>query len=293
MVISAWTMTPAEQEPRRLSKNIFAKAIHQKFDRVRRLPLRRKVPPISAFDTLPETSLAESLDGLEFRVRKIDGSTNCNVPESECDSCVPSDESSPSLPGSVESDKEDECLYTDACFDQPELKRIAKLVQQRACQNVQEGVDNDEFCKEKTRMKALVKSFVKEAASGLNCRLFRNQALSVHAPAKLFLDASLTMTVVGQGEKGTRIPLIDVIEAYSSADVLERFPDSPLNSILEDEYRSGAIFIQYRAPGFPESWVYISVADEASQESCVWSINVLQKFAELEQQRSLEHSSDA
>jgi len=223
---------------------------------------------------------------------KIHRSDSCSSGESTCDSHLPSEESVLSLPGSVDSDSEYESLYENASYDQPDLKRIARLICQRHEQSMhtENGVDGDEFYAEKAQLKALVRSFVKEATSGLKCRIFQNQSTSVHIPATLFLDTSLTMTLQHEGKNAVTIPLIDVVEAYSSEDLMEQHPDSQLMYNLRgEEDRSRAVFIKYQAPGFAESWVYVSLADEVSKERCLWSINVLQKFAELEQQRSLEH----
>lgn len=145
-------------------------------------------------------------------------------------------------------------------------------------------MNDDEHRAEKARLKALVRSFVKEAKNGLNCD-FGYPIV----PARLFLDATLTLTLVHSGDKTTRIPLIHVVEAYSSEDLMKNFPDSQLMHNFEgEEDCSKAVFIQHQTPGFPKSWVRLSFLDEEAKERCVDSINILRMFAEIEQQRHLE-----
>jgi len=145
-------------------------------------------------------------------------------------------------------------------------------------------MNDDEHRAEKARLKALVRSFVKEAKSGLNCD-FGYPIV----PARLFLDATLTLTLVHSGDKTTRIPLIHVVGACSSEVLMENFPDSQLMHNSEgEEDCSKAVFIQHQTPGFPKSWVRLSLIDEEAKERCVDSINILRMFAEIEQQRHLE-----
>jgi len=299
----AWMMNPAE-EPKKLSKNVLTKAISKSFNKALSLSYRRKTvatSPISNFDTLEEgataccvTDLSKSDDAFESRLSKFRRSDSCSTQDSSCDSL-------PSLPGSVESDdEEDDALQEDTCFDQPELKRIAKLVHQRSCQNGLECAPeeseqtktciDDEFNSEKAMLKFLVKSFAKEAnsKSGLKCSIFEDQT-STYVPAKLFLDRSLTMILVHNSKK-INIPLSNVCAAHSYEDLKECFPDSKLLPKLSGVEDPGAsAFIHHRPTGSPESWISLNFADEESKERCVISINVLQKLAEIRQQRSREH----
>lgn len=289
-MVSAWMMFPAE-EPKKLSKNIFTKAIAKGLNKARRLSFRKKTAPISDFDSVDEF-VFESDDAFESRVGKFQRGDSCSTVDSPC-------ESLPSLPGSVESDnEEDEFLHEDACYDQPELMRVANLVRQRSCQNKVEiapeeseqtetCMDN-EFLAEKAKLKALVRSFAKEANSGLKCSIFEDQTCA-QCPAQLFLDRSLTMTLVHNGRK-ICIPLTNVVAAYSLGDLRECSPNSKLpNNVSGVEDLGAVAFIQQEAPGVPESWVSLKFADEESMERCVISINVLQKLAEMRQQRYHEH----
>eukprot|EP00746_Dinoflagellata_sp_MGD_P149228 gnl/MRDRNA2_/MRDRNA2_81288_c0_seq1.p1 gnl/MRDRNA2_/MRDRNA2_81288_c0~~gnl/MRDRNA2_/MRDRNA2_81288_c0_seq1.p1 ORF type:complete len:187 (-),score=35.39 gnl/MRDRNA2_/MRDRNA2_81288_c0_seq1:233-793(-) len=157
--------------------------------------------------------------------------------------------------------------------------------------NEAENCVDDEFHKEKGMLKALVRSFAIEANSGLKCSIFEDHKCAV-VPAKLFLHRSLTMILVHDGNK-ISIPLSDVVAAYSSGDLKECFPDSELlHKVSSVEDPGKAAFIHHQSPGVPESWVSLSFADQDSKERCIISINVLQKLAEMRQQRSREHLAD-
>jgi hypothetical protein len=135
MVTGAWTMSPAE-EPRRLAKQSLGKSIAQKCGRVLGLRTPTKEPLISVREPTEEPvymlnagALAEH--DFECVKGKISRSNSC-LSGSTSDSRSPSKQSEVSLPGSVESDDEDESLYHDPCYQQAELKRIAKQLGQKA-----------------------------------------------------------------------------------------------------------------------------------------------------------------
>jgi len=274
------------------NKRLSPKAIAQKLDKALRSSFSRKKANVS---TSCVTAFSELDDNFESRrAGKFRRSDSCSTVDSASELHVLSEESLPSMPGSVDlDDDENESLYQDACCNQPELKRIAKLVRQRQELTLgeseqTENCTDDEFHTEKAAMKALVRSFVTEAKSGLKCSIFEEQT-KVHVSAKLFLEQSLTMTLLHEGHK-LSIPLKNVVDAYSSEDMEEHFPDSEFfKNGRSAEHRGTEVFIQHRAPGFPASWVCLNFADEESKDRCVISIKVLQLVAEMKQQHSIEH----
>jgi hypothetical protein len=286
---SAWTMNSAEQTTKHNSNNIFMKACAKKLDKALKSTFRRKTvkEEVSTIGTP-----AESDDAFDFStVGKFCRGDSLSTVDSTPSSTV----LLPSLPGSVESDdEEDESLYGDACFNQPELKRIAKLARQRPCDNGQElslgeNCRDEEFRKEKAAMKALVKSFAKEARSGLKCMVFEEDT-GLHVSAKLRLEQSLTLTLKHNSDT-IIIPLKNLVDAYSSEDLLEHFPDSQL--VQKAAEVRAEVFLQHQAPGFPASWVCLSFADEESKDRCIFSIKVLQQVAEIRQQRIIEHGGQS
>lgn len=145
MVSGAWTVGPAE-EPRRLSKQSLGQSIAQKCGRVLGMRTQSKGPTISVTEPTEEPIGLLSADALakhEFECRKeklsrSNGSfSSCRSgstlePDSPFDSRSASKQSIVSIPGTVESDDEDESLYIDACYQQAELKRIAKQIGQKS-----------------------------------------------------------------------------------------------------------------------------------------------------------------
>jgi len=135
-------MSPAE-EPRRLSKQSLGQSIAQKCGRVLRLRTPSKSPPICVREPTDEPVYMLSASALAdhemvFRRGKISRSSSCQSGStrdegSPHDSRAPSKQSLVSLPGSVMSDDEDGSFEDDdACYQQAELKRIAKQIAQKA-----------------------------------------------------------------------------------------------------------------------------------------------------------------
>jgi hypothetical protein len=154
-------------------------------------------------------------------------------------------------------------------------------------------MDEEERVAEKARLQAMVKSFSREAISGVQFKMVRSPrgttAVSPYVSAKFFLDRQLAiMTVQGGGQTAghhdmtggwKRIPLIDVMEAYSYDDLMKDDPESQCGKDLRHEDRSSAIFIQHKAPGLPVQWLCLVAADEEAQERFVTCIKILQFYS--------------
>lgn len=131
-------------------KQSLGKSIAQKCGRILGLRTPRDNPPICVHkptEELVHTLSARALEEHELESRrgtfagKISRSNSClsgstRGPDSPSDSCTPSKRSVASLPGSVESDDEEESPCHDPSCQQAEaaaeLKRIAKLIGQKA-----------------------------------------------------------------------------------------------------------------------------------------------------------------
>jgi len=154
-------MTPAE-EPRRLSKQSLGQSIAQKCGRVIGLRTGSKITTISVVEPTAEPVYTLSAGALaehesEFntpRICKISRSSSMvsgstRGPDSPYDSRSPSKQSIISVPGPVESDDDDDSQCIDACYQQAELKRIAKQIGQktdftyRVIRNAFVAVDSD------------------------------------------------------------------------------------------------------------------------------------------------------
>jgi len=137
MVAGAWSMSPVE-EPRRLLKQSLGKSIAQKCGRVLGLQKPLKQLPTSVHEPTEEPVYmlnASALADHDFEFSKCKTSRSNSRSTNGSDSTIyprsSSKESATSLPGSVESDDEDQGLGNDAWDHQAELKRIAKQIGQK------------------------------------------------------------------------------------------------------------------------------------------------------------------
>jgi len=144
-------------------------------------------------------------------------------------------------------------------------------------------MDEEERVAEKARLQAMVKSFSREAISGVQFRMVQSPegptAVSTYLQAKLFLDRHLATFTVEGGGKQLMIPLVDVMEAYSYDDLRTDHPESQIGKDLQKEDHSSAVFIQHKAPGMPVQWLCLIAADEEAQERFVTCIKILQLYS--------------
>lgn len=152
--------------------------------------------------------------------------------------------------------------------------------------NVSPRMSEEECRAEKARLNGLVKTFLREAVVGVECKMLENRseggvASWEYIPAKLRTDQAMTKMVVQGGKKETMIKLIDVVETHAYEDLMDHLPKSQLGKNLREEDHSRAVFIQHRAPGLPESWLCLIVSDEETQERFITGIKVLRLRAEF------------
>jgi len=135
--VAGYSVSPAEQ-PRRILKQSFSKSVAQKCSRFVgfQKPLKQpqtfvKEPKGEAKYMLNASALAEHDFGLSSCKTLKSNSQSTNGSDSTIDPGTPSKHSEASLPGSVESDDENESSRNNACDQHAELKRIAKQIGQK------------------------------------------------------------------------------------------------------------------------------------------------------------------
>lgn len=132
--VAGYSVTPAE-EPRRILKQRFSKSIAQKCSRFVGFQKPSKQPQTFVKEPKGEARYmlnASSLAEHDFGFSKVkilkSNSQSTNGSDSTIDPGTPSKHSEASLPGSVESDEENESSRNNSCDQQAELKRIAKQI---------------------------------------------------------------------------------------------------------------------------------------------------------------------
>jgi len=144
---------------------------------------------------------------------------------------------------------------------------------------------------EKERLHSMVKSFSREAVSGLECKMVRNSGRTSldtastrvpveYAACKFSLDTALTRMTLDDGTKKLMVSFMDIVEVCASEDLTEQAPDSQMFPELTGVDRRRAVFVQHRACDFPESWLCLVVEDEADAERYVACLKILQMYSQ-------------
>lgn len=136
------------------------------------------------------------------------------------------------------------------------------------------SMDEETRKAEKERLHSMIKSFSREAVSGLKCKMVENSGGSC-VTAKFSLDRALMGMIVEYRTQKLMVSLEDVEDVYSYDDVVHEMPDSQVGQRITKEDRSKAIFVHHRAKDLPEPWICLLLSKEAEVEQFTASLKIL------------------
>jgi hypothetical protein len=144
------------------------------------------------------------------------------------------------------------------------------------------SMDDDERQAQKSRLNAVLKSFARAGYLGLDCKLFRNpsgaKGTNEYADIKFFLDAGLENIVINEnGNDDLMIPVLDVTNVYSYAELTENIRNSHVAGDMQEEQHGSAVFIKHQAPTFQkqEHWLCLVLPDVASRARFLICLRIL------------------
>jgi hypothetical protein len=164
----------------------------------------------------------------------------------------------------------------------PEFNRSSGMVETtKQSVRSEASMDPEQKKAEEERLHAIVKSFSKDAISGLKCEMVEHVRGS-SVTAKFSLDKALTVLTIDYSpyrEQKIMISLEDVDDVYEYDDVVQEVPElqiaARLGPRIAKEDRNKAIIVHHRAKDLPEPWICLLLSNEAEVERFATSMKIL------------------
>lgn len=145
-------------------------------------------------------------------------------------------------------------------------------------------MDKEMWKVEKERVHSMLKSFSREAAGGLACKVLE-KSTGTHVVANFSLNrASKIVTVqLEYCSKKLIVSLADVEGVYSYHDLMEELPDPEIGQGVIKENHNKAVFVHHRAQDLPEPWICLLLHDEADVERFVTCLRILRMHIQMKE----------
>lgn len=133
----------------------------------------------------------------------------------------------------------------------------------------------------KSELQDLLKSFSRDAITGISCKLFRGSAVPPYLAAIFCLDNALTKITITTGGKTQTIALQTVLDAYSYDDAMDKMPGHLLVQKIGDQEANTSVFIRYKQKDSePEQLLCLVLPDQAEHERFVTCVKILSIYSQ-------------